>query len=365
MKNEGTVKATVNTNRRYDIDWLRAIAVFSVIALHSAVIFSFGLFNVKHTQHTLILDTIVIFLSIWVVPLLFVLAGAASKFALDRKTPKEYRIERRNRLLVPAIVWFAIPAIGANIFHLDFLLHLPGNPSLAFTVVGTGHLWFILYLMLFSVVSLPLFVYLRTPSGKTVISGLARFCDKTGMIFLLALPLAGLPLSGTDNDLLKFFYLLYFIYGFILFSDDRFGEAIRKQTWTALSIGVILVGLFVYTSGHPLGVTGLPKDLVEVFARWCWVIALLGLGQRFLNHPGRLLRYLTEATYPIYILHFIITSLVGYYIAPLAWIPELKYLTIVVTSVAITMLTYDLLVKRTNVTRFLFGMKSKSVMNSK
>jgi len=35
-------KAPAIIERRYDIDWLRVIAVFSVLALHSAVIFSFG-----------------------------------------------------------------------------------------------------------------------------------------------------------------------------------------------------------------------------------------------------------------------------------------------------------------------------------
>ncbi|MCL5257470.1 MAG: acyltransferase family protein [Chloroflexi bacterium] len=78
------------TQRRYDVDWLRAGAVFSVIALHSAVIFSYGQFQVKHTQHTLTVDTIVIFLSLWIIPLLFVLAGAATKFALERRTPGQY-----------------------------------------------------------------------------------------------------------------------------------------------------------------------------------------------------------------------------------------------------------------------------------
>src|SRR5947209_7404382 len=129
--------------RRYDVDWLRVVAVFAVIALHSVVIFSFGLFNVKHTQHTLTVDTIVIYLSVWIIPLLFVLAGVATKFALDRRTSKAYHSERVKRLLVPFVIWLVVPAIAANVFGWDFLLQLPGNPRLAFTVVGTGHLWFI------------------------------------------------------------------------------------------------------------------------------------------------------------------------------------------------------------------------------
>lgn len=95
-----TMTAPATIERRYDVDWLRVIAVFSVIALHSAVIFSFGQFIVQHTQHSVTVDTIVIFFSIWVIPLLFVLAGAATKFSLDRRTPKAYSSERVKRLLL-------------------------------------------------------------------------------------------------------------------------------------------------------------------------------------------------------------------------------------------------------------------------
>ncbi len=123
-----TTTAPDKIERRYDVDWLRVVAVFSVIALHSAVIFSSGQFNVKHVQPSLIVDTIQTFLSVWIIPLLFVLAGAATKFALDRRTSKAYRSERVKRLLVPFGIWFVVPAIVANVLGWDFLLQLPGNP---------------------------------------------------------------------------------------------------------------------------------------------------------------------------------------------------------------------------------------------
>lgn len=345
--------------RRFDIDWLRIIAVFSVIALHSAVIFSWGLFNVKHTQHTLLVDSAVIFFTVWIIPLLFVLAGVAAKFSLDKRTPGEFSQERRKRLLVPAIFWFVVPAIIANVFKLNFLLQLPGNPRLAFTVVGTGHLWFILYLLIFTFVSLPIFGLLRKPTGQRAISFMARIIEKPGMIFLFAIPLMGLALGDTDNDLLKFLYLIYYIYGFVIFSDGRFIKAIAKQVWFALTVAIVLVILIIFMAETKTEFNGLTSRIIEVSARWFWVVTFLGLGDRFLNHTSRLLRYLSEASYPVYILGFLVTALVGYFIAPLPWLVDLKYLAIVIFSVLITVFSYDLLVKRTNFTRFLFGMKPK------
>ncbi len=345
--------------RRYDVDWLRAGAVFAVIALHSALIFSGGTVNVQHTQHTLTVDTIAIYLSVWIIPLLFLLAGAATKFALKRHTPKDYRSERVKRLLVPIVAWLAVPTIVAHLFGWDFLYQLPGNPRLSFTVVGTGHLWFIVYLLAFSLVALPLFVFLRTPPGVRAIARLASLCGQPGAIFLLAIPVLGISPADNNNNLLRCFYLFYFIYGFIIFSDPRFGRAIDAQAWYALAAGVVLIVMIVFMAETNMQINGSVERIVAVIDRWCWVIALLGLGHRFLNRTNRVLRYLTEATYPIYILHFLILSLIGYAIAGRDWPVELKYVVILGLTIVATLLAYDLLVKRTNVTRFLFGMKPK------
>lgn len=352
-------EARSRVERRYDVDWLRVIAVFAVIALHSAVIFSWGQVNVKHVQHTLTVDAIVIVLSLWIIPLLFVLAGAATRFGLARRTPKEYAAERARRLVVPLVAFLAIPAIVANAMGWDFLLQLPGNPRLAFTAIGTGHLWFILYLYVFSMIALPLFVYLRRPPGARVISRLAQVCEKPGGIFLLALPVLGIDSADNDSAVLRLFYLIYFIYGFVIFSDARFGRAIDKEAWYALIAGIALTVVMVFTAVNNVSIDGTLGRFVDVADRWCWVLAFLGLGRRFLNRTNGVLLYLAEASYPIYILHFLILSLIGYAIAGLDWPVELKYLTILILTVAATLLTYDLLVKRTTVTRFLFGMKSK------
>jgi|GEM_PF-1929265 len=99
--------------------------------------------------------------------------------------------------------------------------------------------------------------------------------------------------------------------------------------------------------------------VLDVFSRWIWVIAFLGLGQQFLNWTNRVLSYLSEAIYPHYILHYLIPGLIGYYIAGLGWPVELKYLTILSLTVVASLLAYEFLGKWTNVTRFLFGMKPK------
>ena len=96
---------------------------------------------------------------------------------------------------------------------------------------------------------------------------------------------------------------------------------------------------------------------VEGFAPWFIIIALLGYGKQFLNFTNRFLKYFAEASYPLYILHQTVIIVIGFYVVQWSASVSLKYTTILVASFAATVILYDLLVRRTNVTRFLFVMR--------
>ncbi len=93
------------------------------------------------------------------------------------------------------------------------------------------------------------------------------------------------------------------------------------------------------------------------FNLWFWLMAILGLGQRYLNADNRVLRYARGASYPFYILHQTVIVVIGFYVV--GWTAAVlpKYLVIAACSLVVSLGLYDLLVRRTNVTRFLFGMK--------
>jgi hypothetical protein len=94
---------------------------------------------------------------------------------------------------------------------------------------------------------------------------------------------------------------------------------------------------------------------------WCWIIGLLGLGRRFLNRKHPFLAYANEAVLPFYILHHTIIYIVGFYV--IQWHSSVftKFFIIAIVSFAVIMVTYEILVRRVNVLRILFGMKKKEV----
>ena len=182
--------------RRCDLDWLRVLAVLLLVPYHSAIIFSSlpqtQVVYVYDSQHGLLLMKTVDFMYLWHMPLLFVVAGAASWFALGFRSGRRYLGERVDRLLVPLLfgmivllpptlyLWTrTVPRLAARFpTFFQFYPHyfVPDLADLTGRTQGSWtpqHLWFILYLLGYSALALPIFQYLRGPSGKRLVEGLA------------------------------------------------------------------------------------------------------------------------------------------------------------------------------------------------
>ena len=367
--------------RRHDVDWLRFIAVFLLFFFHTARIFDiWGDFYVKDDQISNALSFLMGYLNLWHMPLFFLLAGASTWFALRFRSGGEYTKERLKRLLLPLIfgIFVIIPPqsyLGLrnhSSYAESFLQYYPhffqiipadmdGYFLGGFTV---GHLWFILFLFLFSLIALPIFIYLNSESGQRLIGMLASSLKWPGMIFLLAIPLVIVNIwHRRPFGLNLFLYFVIFIYGFIIMADSRFSDAIDRHKAVALIFGPVMyiVASYFSVTDWPEFIPAWSGPLLDLyfggFAHWFFLIALLGYGKKFLGFTNRFLKYVSEASYPFYILHQTVIVIIGFYVVQWDTNVPVKFFTIVGASFLVTVLFYDILVKRTNVTRFLFGMK--------
>jgi glucan biosynthesis protein C len=372
--------ASRKPERRHDIDWLRVLAVLLLFPFHTARIFNIGEdFYVKNEQLSSALSYLVIYFSPWHMPLFFVLAGAATYFALQFRSGGQYVGERFKRLLVPFIfgVLVLVPPqsyLGLR-SHSDyaasywqwlprFFQVLPKGDEDYFLGTHTwGQLWFIIHLFVYSLVALPLLLYFNRESGRRVIDRLAAFCTRPGAIFLFSVVIL---LASNDPEVAggqPLTYLTFFILGFILMADARFGEAVDRHRVAALLLGPVpLLALPVfYLAGWYELVPAWAAKAVEVyfesFGSWFSLIAILAYGKRFLNFTNGFLKYAAEASYPYYILHQTAIVVIGFYVVQWNASVLVKFVTILVASLVATAVLYDLLVRRTNVTRFLFGMR--------
>ena len=368
----------IKPQRRYDIDWLRVLAVLLLFPFHTARIFdTHSNWYVKNALLSEALTYFIFYLHPWHMALLFLLAGASTWFALGFRSGGQYVKERFIRLLIPLIFGLLVIVPPQSYFGLlshtgfsgTYLEWYPNYFSLnpadmdGYFLGGfaLGHLWFILFLFLFSLLALPLFLFLRRHDfGKRLVGWLAAFCSYPGMIFLLAIPLYAVY-RLIDFYPSPLYFITVFIYGFLLVADSRFEVAIDRHKAVALVLGPVLwlfVAYFQVFGGFP---RVLPSWIIDVyvngFAAWFFLIAILGYGRQFLNFTNRFLKYNAESSYPVYILHQTVIVIVGYYVAQWTLGIAIKYAAILTIATGVTFIVYDLVVKRTNITRFLFGMR--------
>ena len=200
-------------------------------------------------------------------------------------------------------------------------------------------------------------------------------CDRTGGIFLLAIPIvlisACLEWIPQDEehgwpDFVN--YTAFFLIGYILPLDKQFSESIRKCAWICLLSGIIafsVIGLLVVKGGYdPAGVSSISWayvcfQLAASLGALSWIVFFLSMAAKYLSNKSKIVAYGNEAVLPLYILHQTIILLVGCCVIQSKLSIPVKYIIISMTSFVLIFVLYELLIKRVNALRFLFGMRPK------
>jgi peptidoglycan/LPS O-acetylase OafA/YrhL len=149
------------------------------------------------------------------------------------------------------------------------------------------------------------------------------------------------------------------VLGYILVADARFEQTIDRHKLVALIVGVGLFAVHVILILARVSRPDWLKPVRNSLIAWCCLIALLGYARQFLRSANRFLAYFGEAGYPLYIIHQTVIVILGFYVVQWQAGVWAKLLAIAIGSFVITTALYDLVVKRTNVTRFLFGMRPR------
>jgi len=362
--------------RLYYIDWLRVFAMLSIFFFHSDRFFNFDGWHIKNAETSLASSIHIEIFDQWMMPLFFVLSGAAVYYSLRVRKGGGFVKERVLRIAVPwvliGIFVIAPPQVylerltngefSGNFFQFYYPHYFDGVYAFGgnFAIIPM-HLWYLVILFTVSLVALPLFLS-GGKSGESLISRLATWFEKPWALLLLFVPLtaaallanvAGLGFTRQMGSWDVLSYLLFFIYGYLLIANPRIQDVIKKYSVAAL-IGALLLTFAILaweSNDSPLWWA------LRALTAWGWIIALLGLASRFLNFNNRFLGYSNEAVLPFYILHQTVIIIIGFFVVQWSMGIAPKYFIIVVASFMAIMAIYELLVRRINVLRFLFGMR--------
>jgi glucan biosynthesis protein C len=383
-----TDSASRQSVRLHYLDWLRVLAVLMVFVFHALKPFNIGDWIIMNSETSMAATVFFALLSPWGMPFFFLLAGAGSCFALRRRTAGQYVDERFKRLLLPFIVGSLIFTPIQNYFdwrfwtarlnvQVSYLQNQLGrwtgpNPSI-FSWIGY-HLWFLGFLFSFSLIALPLFLWLKGESGRGFISRLARLCERRGGVLLFIVPLVIIqlalrPFFPQERGWADFvFYLAFFAFGYVVYADERFVRAIRRDWWLLLAAGVaaILAILAALALGDVTTWYDSPTmpefylfwTLVTI-AAWSWTGFMLFVGMRFLDFRNKWLEYGQEAVVPFYVLHQPAIVVIAFYVVQWQAGVTVKMTAVVLASFLVTIGIYELLIRRMAPLRAVFGMKAR------
>lgn len=365
------------TGRRYDLDWLRVGAFGLLIFYHIGMFYVSWDWHVKSAYAGRLIEPAMLLTNPWRLSLLFLVSGAAFRFATDRIPLGIVFGKRTIRLLVPLIFGMFVIVVPQVYFEVvqagrfdgsfwDFYgRYLNFDQSFDTPIPTWNHLWYIAYLFVYSIVLLPFIPLLQRASLPEILPAWL-------VLVLPAIPLAIFAVLMIDHwrpthaltddwwNHARYFYI--FALGFVIPYSARFWSVLKRMTWPAVLLALATYGVMVWL--REVGFFDSDLSAAQIYAwrvfwqfeAWFWIAALLGLGYRYLNRPSKVLSYLTEGVYPFYILHQTIivvlgASITGYRIGA---VPEA--LTLTVGTFFGCWALYEFVIKRVGMLRVLFGL---------
>jgi len=395
---------SILNERRYDIDWLRIVAILAVFIYHCTRFFDTEGWHLKNAEQSFVLFVLMRGLIwTWLMEIFFLLSGAGTWYSLKSRTGGQYLLERVKRLLIPlygvgllilmppqlyfelftnhgytGTFWEWLPRyfqelpaglVGTRLYELN-------NASFLVPYHFSGHLWFLRYLFLISLITLPLLIYLKTERGIRLIGRLAGFCDRLGGIFLFVIPLTIIliclrfPLKGERTWADFLWYMTFFLIGYIMPADRRFTESYKRHGWVCLALWiagffggvvpfVLVLGYNPYPGNEPFSLLYVLYQITWSITSWSSVVFMLSLGSKYMRSNSRMLAYGNEAVLPFYILHQTVILCVGWFVLPwnMGIFPKLAIISVVSFFLIIGL--YEGLIRHFNWVRFLFGMRPK------
>ena len=351
------IKEMKTDERRYDIDWLRAITIGLLLIYHISIAFQpWGVFIgfIQSDEHLKSLWIPMSILNVWRIPLLFFVSGMGVYFAMRKRTWKQLLIERTGRIFLPFLFGtvFIVPV------HL-FIWQKYYSQNISYSL-NPGHLWFLGYIFIYVGLFIPVFFYLKKNESGFIARWLKNlFGHPVGLMLIVTVFIleALLVNPGTWEMYAMTIHgfiigMLSFLFGFCcILAGNSFWQTILTWRWLFLAIAATLFSIRFF--GFDLRA---PNYLIAIESN-AWMFAVLGFAYKYLNHQGKTLTYISQGAYPIYIIHMVFLYLGSLMIFQLHLIKEIKFFLVVAFTTIGSLAMYELLIRRIGILRILFGLK--------
>lgn len=256
---------------------------------------------------------------------------------------------------------------GVRESYHAFLTTSPLAPLVATNVFD--HLWFLWHLCFL----VGLFAVWASLEGRRAVATGMRF--RAWVVsprrFLWLVPLTLVPQAfmgmygytlGPDTGTgwlpplhLLIYYGVFFFFGVLYFdADDSEGE-LGRHWYVSLPTAALVV--------FPIALVTQPflrpvSDFLQVSYAWLMVAGSVGLFRRVLSNERPPIRYVSDASYWMYLMHLPLLVALQGVMAPIQLAAPVKFLGLMVVSFGILLLTYQLLVRNTLIGVLLNGRRA-------
>lgn len=304
--------------RKYFLDHLRGLVIFLLFPVHTCMIWNdFGSGFYVWMGNNRLLSTVIVGINPWFMPLLFVIAGMSARYSLEKRTRQEFFCQRVRKLLVPLLagIVFLVPfqTLFARMFFDGYSGGILENIGYFFThltdfsgydgAFTPGHLWFLAFLFLISLVSLGIFRWIPASKIEYRIS-----CLPVWVILLLFVPVWLMYYLGNFGGFSLGKDLALYLLGYYVLSNERVLDTLdRHLKWLMILWGILmslLISFYLTVAYY--------GDAWVNLVGWISILALLSLARKYWNRNMWFTVYVQRASYPIYILHQSILVAVAY-----------------------------------------------------
>ena len=396
----------VDQKRYHDLDALRGFAMLLGIVIHGLMSFMpIPLPGLPQdiNQDPLVFGYVFNFIHGFRMQLFFLISGFFTAMLWRKQGLRKLLKHRAKRILIPLIiatpiVWILIIAIVG--MYADFptgwaeakFKESMNNP-LALLAIGimapvTVHLWFLYYLLWLILGFAVVIKLIERFRIKPVSSRMIR-SPWLWLVPLTLLPqlfngliglIMGIPFIGPDTfggvipwPPQLIYYAVFFGFGAICYGREEFGQAIGRR-WQAcfiLSIPALLLGIHwveLRNAAFKVGWDGNQSEIIwyhfltnlcQLFFAWLMIFGFIGFFRRFFSKENKKVRYISDASYWIYIAHMPLIFGLQFWVSKWPYSSFLKFLFIFTITLGILILIYESAIRYTWVGTMLNGKRTR------
>jgi glucan biosynthesis protein C len=379
-------------NRYYAFDHIKTTMMIGVVVAHSAVTYMVinpGKVWPAKDPHTtsIFLDVLVGYLACITMPVFFVVSGFLTGMLAEKYGVKQMMKNRLSRILYPLLtsILTVVPITAGAFYYFNFTISNVKSPFLsAITQLyhdGFGlshfqfmHLWFLYCLVLFCLVGgiIVTFVKKNAPSTASITGRTFSFIyNLKAAPLLFSIPtfillcLRSRSIIETPVTFLTDFTVLashavFFFFGWLLFYEKNiFRFKNGDLFFCILGFCFFAAKIIVYVRWGEAGITGYVLAAINALFVWFLVFAHIGLYLRYFDKYSRIGRYLSDASYWIYLVHLPIVLVLQASLIHSSLGAYSKFFLVVIITFAITITSYNYLVRDTFIGSFLNGRRYK------